>query len=204
MLHLGRVAVTTRRQKALDRIALTIDHHMNLQAVEIPSLAAGIAAKSISCFFNGIDAAPLNANVIADGHGGAVEDEGGFFGAALPERAQPQEEGFKDVSEPMEALVELPTTEALLEVALFGQEDHGRFEVAAIEAGCCQGNSDDFSVGESTLRMFAMSLALEEVVGQAIDCGYGGIHVGRSGSGSFGSLPDQLPAWTSPFQLKTP
>ena len=163
--------------------ACAVDHQMDLQSVEIASFRGRIAPKGVIGCLDGIEARALDADVITDRDRKAVEAEVERIGRVFPDLGQTLEQPLEDLGEAVEALVELPSAEPPGEVALFGQEGHRGLEIAAEEAGCGQGNGDDLGVGEGALGVLSVVLGLEKVIGEAIDCRYGGVHVGRLVSG---------------------
>src|SRR5215207_1128872 len=164
---------------------------MHPQAVKVAPLARDVAAKRSCVLFRRIKSATADAYVVAGGHRQGVHRVGSLGVASLEHPGQRREESPPEFGlDGVDAAVEATLADRGGHVAVLAQEPAGPLHVPAEEGGGHQGDGHHLGGGQAGLWVVSVPPALQELVAQAVDGGYGIVHCCPPGSEKvLGSLP---------------
>ena len=141
-----------------------INDHMHLQAKEVAPFAGYFAPKRLIS----IDSAVTNAVVVAHCNGKRIHTKQKLAARSFPQVGQPIKQVFEVGLQQVQPAIELAATEPSFDVAIVEHMVQSTFEVGIKVPGGDQGNGHNLPIAEGAITAFAVPLALEPIVGDAV------------------------------------
>jgi hypothetical protein len=149
---------------------------MDLQSIEIFTLAAVVPPIHVVSGRFGINSASVDSNVFADLNRTAVDQKQIFGTCFLVDSTEPFKKRLQNRRQRMETPIVLAPAEPTSEIPLFGEQIQSPFEVSCEEASSHNRGGHHLRVGNFSLSTFLVASGLEPIVKQTVISGDSGVH----------------------------
>ena len=171
---------------------------MNLQTVEIASLAGLIAAP----FFSTIQMGTVDAIIVTGCHRKTIDHINRVGIQFFPGFSQQTEQGQEQIGNAVQTAIEAALFQDLRNVPIFLQVDTCLLNISTKMQCRCDGSGHHFGIAHLALSVFVMMKSFQHIVTKAINCYNLGVHaILRFG---FGLVPINFTRFRMDFLVISP